>query len=130
MDKSKIDKQDDDLRKIFAGTKVRASENLKYRIMQQIETESVFTRKKAESKNIVTSIRGVVSVLGVMYLLISLVCVGIFLTGGIEALTSLEYFIPVIMISLVCCTFLLITVLDDKRHYKSTSSSTSSSSPS
>ena len=122
MDNSKIDKQDDDLRKLFAGTKVRASENLKYRIMQQIETESVLAGKKAESKNIVSSIRGIVSVLGVMYVLISFVCIGIFLTGGIEALTSLEYFIPVIMISLVCCTFLLITVLDDKRHYKSTSS--------
>ena len=130
MEKDKINKQDEDLRKIFAGTKVRASENLKYRIMQQIETESVFAEKKAASKNIVCSIRGVVSVLGVMYALISLVCIGVFLTGGVEAFTSLEYFIPVIMISLVCCTFLLITVFDDKRHYKSTSSSTSSTSPS
>ena len=119
MDKSKIDKQDDDLRKLFAGTKVRASENLKYRIMQQIETESVLAGKKVASKNVVSSIRGVVSVLGVMYVLMTIACVGIFLTGGFEALTTLEYFIPVIMISLVCCTFLLITVLDDKRHYKS-----------
>ena len=121
MDNSKINKQDDDLRKLFAGTKVRAGENLKYRIMQQIETESVLAGKKAASENVVSSIRGVVSVMGVMYLLISFVCIGIFMTGGIEALMSLEFFIPVIMISLVCCVYLMITVLDDKRHYKQSS---------
>ena len=120
MDKDKINMQDDDLRKLFAGTKVRASENLKYRIMQQIETESVFAEKKAASKNVVSSIRGVVSILGGMYVLMSLACVGIFMSGGFEALMSLESLIPVIMISLVCCIYLMITILDDKRHYKST----------
>ena len=118
MDNSKINKQDDDFRKLFAGTKVRAGENLKYRIMQQIETESVLSGKKAASKNVVSSIRGVVSIMGVMYVLISLACVGVFMTGGLEALISLEYLIPVIMISLVCCMYLMITILDDKRHYK------------
>ena len=122
MDKDKINKQDDDIRKLFEGTKVRASENLKYRIMQQIETESVFTVKKAASKSIVSSIRGVVSVLGGMYALMTLVCIGVFMTGGFEALMSLESLIPVIMISLVCCVYLMITILDDKRHYKSAGS--------
>ena len=122
MDKDKINKQDDDLRNLFAGTKVRASENLKYRIMQQIETESVLTGKKAASKSVVSSIRGVVSVMGVMYVLMTIACVGIYLTGGFEALLSLEYLTPVIMISLVCCVYLMITILDDRRHYKSTTS--------
>ena len=122
MEKDKINKQDEDLRKIFAGTKVRASENLKYRIMQQIETESVLAGKKAASKSVVSSIRGVVSVMGVMYVLMTIACVGIYLTGGFEALLSLEYLTPVIMISLVCCVYLMITILDDRRHYKSTTS--------
>ena len=122
MDKDKINKQDDDLRKFFAGTKVRASENLKYRIMQQIETESVLAGKKAASKNVVSSIRSVVLVMGVMYLLMAIACVGIYLTGGFEALLSLEYLTPVIMISLVCCVYLMITILDDKRRFKQSSS--------
>ena len=118
MDKDKINKQDDDLRRLFAGTAVRAGENLKYRIMQQIETESVLAGKKAASKNVVSSIRGMLSVMGIMYVLIFFVCIGFYVTVGVEALSSLEFLIPVIMISAVCCVFLIITSLDDKRHYK------------
>ena len=123
MDKDNLKKQDDDLRKLFAGAKVHASENLKYRIMQQVETESVLAGKRVASKNVVSSIRNVVLVMGVMYALISIVCIGIFVTGGLQALMSLEFFVPVIMISLVCCVFLMITVLDDKRRLKQSSSS-------
>ena len=122
MDKNKINNQDDNIRKLFDGATVRAGENLKYRIMQQIETESVLTGKKATSKNVVSSIRGVLSVIGVMYVLILIACIGVLLAGGLGALMSLEFFIPVIMISLVCCVYLIITVLDDKRYYKSSPS--------
>ena len=118
MDKSKTNKEDDDLRKLFAGTSIRAEENLKYRIMQQIETESVLVEKKAASKKAASSIRGALSVMGVMYALIFFVCISIFMTEGIESLTSFELFIPVIMIALVCGVYLIITVLDDKRRGK------------
>ena len=46
MDKNEMERQDEQIRLLFSGTKIKAGENLKYRIMQQIETESVFFGKK------------------------------------------------------------------------------------
>ena len=116
MEKDKI--QDDKIRKLFAGTKITAGENLKYRIMQQIETESVFSAKKLKSRNIKPVINNMLSVVGVMYALIMLTAAGVYLTEGIEALKSLTFLIPIVMISLVCGMFLMISVFDDNRRFK------------
>ena len=120
MDKNKMNEQDDTIRKLFAETTVHAGENLKYRIMQQIETESLFSVKKAESKNTVASIRSMLSVFGVMYVLIVIVGIGAYIAGGIDALKSITFFAPIILISSVCCLFLMISIFDDKLRSKCT----------
>ena len=121
MDKNKIKEQEDTIRKLFAGTTVHASENLKYRIMQQIETESLFSVKKAKSKsknkNTAASIQRMLSVFGIMYALIVIVGTGIYITGGVEALKSITFFAPVILISLVCYLFLMLSIFDDKQRF-------------
>ena len=120
MDKNKMHEQDDAIRKLFSRTTIHAGENLKYRIMQQIETESLFSVKKAENKNTVASIKSMLSVFGVMYALIAIVGIGTYMTGGIEALKSAAFFAPIILISSVCCLFLMISIFDDKLRSKRT----------
>ena len=119
MDKIDIDKlQDDNIKEILSFSKIKASENLKYRIMQQIETESVFSAKKSESMSIVPLIRNFLLKFGIMYVFVVLAAIGVYFMGGIEFLSSPVFFAPVIMISLVCSVFWMISFFDDKRHIK------------
>ena len=120
MDKENLKKQDDIMRQLFAGTKVKVGENLKYRIMQQIETESIFAAKKSKSKSVVPFIRNMLLVFGVMYALIIIFGVSVYLTGGKKDLESITFFIPVIMIASVCVFFWMISAYDDKRRLKHT----------
>lgn len=105
-------KRDDDLKKLLSGTKIKASENLKYRIMQQIETENALARKKSKARPVLGSM---FSIFGVMYALIAVVGIGIYTTIGSEALMTSTFFLPLIFISSVCGLYWLITVFDDRR---------------
>ena len=118
MNKRDVNKQDDDIRKLFSGVKIKAGENLKYRIMQQIETESVLTAKKSKSQNLIPLVGNTVLVFGLMYVLMILVAIGVYAMGGVEALNSLTFFVPVVMIFFICSMFWLISILDDKRRFK------------
>ena len=118
MNNENMKMQDDKIREFFSESKIKAGENLKYRIMQQIETESAFAAKKSKSKAMMPLIGNTVLVFFVMYMLIILTGVGVYLTGGMEAMNSLTFFVPVIMISLVCSMFWMISVYDDKRRFK------------
>ena len=118
MDKDNLKMQDDKIKEILSLSKVKAGENLKFRIMQQIETEKVFSAKKSESKTLAPLIGNSFLIFGIMYALIILTVLGVFLTGGIAAIKSFAFFVPVIMISLVCSMFWLISIYDDKRRLK------------
>lgn len=119
MENENIKMQDEQIRKLFTGTKIKAGENLKYRIMQQIETESVLVgKKKVKSQSVMPLINSMISVFGVMYALIGLIAAGVYFTGGKSALESVAFFVPVIMVATVCVMFLMISVLDDKRRNK------------
>lgn len=108
-------KQDGDLRKLFEGLKIEAGENLKYRIMQQIETESVFVKKRVEVKSPIPIVKNVLTVFGVMYGLIVLVVAAAWFYGGQETLLSPTLFTPVIGIAFICGMLALISVFDDYR---------------
>ena len=118
MDKDNIKMQDDKIREILSLSKVKAGENLKYRIMQQIETESVLSAKRSKSRNLIPIIGNTLFIFGLMYVLIVLAAMGVYVTGGIEALKSLTFLAPVIMISLICSTFWVISIYDDRRRFK------------
>lgn len=110
--------QDDKLKNLLSGTKLKASENLKYRIMQQIETENALLKKKAETPKAQPFIGNMVTIFGVMYALIALVALGIYLTAGSEALLSGIFYLPVIFIASVCGMFWMITMFDERRKMK------------
>lgn len=108
--------QDDKLKQLLSSTKMKADENLKFRIMQQIETEKSLSRNKmTESRSIIPNM---LTIFGVMYLIIGLLAFGTYFAGGGKALNSATFYIPVILISVVCGMYWMITCFDERRHEK------------
>lgn len=110
--------QDDKLKNILAGTKLKAHENLKYRIMQQIETENALSPKKI--RNTAPLIGNMLTTFGIMYTLITIIGLGVYHSGGQNALESAAFFLPVILIASVCGIFWMISMYDDQRRSKKT----------
>jgi hypothetical protein len=118
MEKDKLNNQDDKIKEILSFSKIKAGENLKYRIMQQIETESVFAAKKSEGTNLLPIIGNSFLIIGIMCALVVVVALGVYIVGGIDALNSAMFFGPVIMVSIICSMFWMISILDDKKRLK------------
>lgn len=108
--------EDSQFRELLSGTKLEASDNLKFRIMQQIETEKALSKQKASKAR--SGFGGILSILGVMYSLIGILGIFVYFTYGTEALVSPSLYMPLILITSVCSVFLLISTFDDRRHYK------------
>lgn len=107
--------EDNQFRDLLSGTRLEASDNLKFRIMQQIETEKALSKQKATKTR--SGFGNIVTILGVMYSLIVVLGIGVYYTYGSEALRSPALFMPLILITSACSVFLLISTFDDKRHY-------------
>lgn len=107
---------DDKIKELLAGTKLKASGNLKYRIMQQIETEKVLSRQQ-EKKD--SSIWSNFSILGGMYAAIIIVCGIIYMFVGPEVLQNTNLLImPAVFIAAIGSMFFLISTFDDRRQSK------------
>lgn len=117
METKNMDNQDNKIRELLSGTKMNASENLKFRIMHQIQAENALSRKKI--KNTKPIISNTFIIFGVMYSLIALMAVGLFLVSGTtEIFTSPIFYIAVIFVASACSMFWLISTYDDKRRSK------------
>lgn len=114
-----MDIRDDKLRSLLGSTKIEASENLKFRIMHQIEAEKLLIRKKDKRAR---SIWGNFSILGIMYAIIAAIGVIVYFVDGESALNTSVFFIPVLFISAICGMFFLISTFDDRRQNKKHSS--------
>lgn len=108
--------QDKRFRDLLSGTKLEASDNLKFRIMQQIETEKALSKQKTSKTR--SGFGNILSILVIMYSLIAVLAISVYLTSGSEALKSPSLYMPLILITSVCSVFLLISTFDDRRHYK------------
>ncbi len=116
MNKNNISPQDQKIRDLFSGTKIKAEENLKFRIMQQIKTEEALIPKKNTSSRPI--IKNMLTVFGIMYALIAVVGCFMYTKDGGNSLDSLSFLLPVILISSVCSMFWMISVYDDRRRNK------------
>ena len=72
MNKYKEQKEDEKIGQIISSAKMKAPENLKYRIMHQIETESVLSgdkniKKKSANRENESVLRDLGSIFGTMY---------------------------------------------------------------
>lgn len=108
--------QDDKLKELLAGTDIKAGENLKFRVMQQIETETALLPKKVKSSRLL--IGNTIISFGIIYILIVITGLSVFFTGGKEALESVTFFAPVIMIASAGSIFWMISTYDDRRRSK------------
>ena len=114
MKTKNMDNQDKKIRELLSGTKMNASENLKFRIMHQIEAENALSRKKIKSAKPIIS--NTFIIFGVMYFFIALMALGLYLVSGTTTIfTSPIFYIAVILVGSACSMFWLISTYDDKR---------------
>lgn len=109
--------QEDELKQLMKGSKLKASENLKYRIIQQIESEKALSKNK-ESLKPSPIFGNMFAIFGVMYGLIIGLGIMFYISGGMEQILSGQFIIIAGMIASISGFFWLITVFDDRRHEK------------
>lgn len=105
------------IKELLSGIKLEAGDNLKYRIMHQIEAEKALSRK-AKSGFSRSAIRSFFSVFGIMYAVITIIGLGIYLSAGKSALGSSAFYIPVLLVIFICGLYWMITSLDDRLREK------------
>lgn len=106
---------DNKIKELISCSEKKASENLKYRIMQQIRTENVLKCHVKKEKNLNRQIKNVLTIIGVMYALIVFVVLGTVFYGGWEALIMPEFLMSIIFITTVTAVFSFIIYIDWKR---------------
>ncbi|HOO94847.1 MAG TPA: hypothetical protein PLH60_00810 [Proteiniphilum sp.] len=113
MKEKKIEIEDVQLRELFQKTGKKAPENLQYRIMHQIETESALTRKKASpAKRGMTLLKDLRNIFGTMYILLAAIVGGSYLLLGEEFLKSPHFWGTVILVSVIFSSLWMITRID------------------
>lgn len=117
------EKMDDKLwmKSMMESARKKPSENLSYRIMQQIETEQALTRApkpkmRTQKDNSLIDLR---NIFGWMYLVLLIVGGYFYLQGGKEALFTDTFLWTCISISSVFSIFFLITTIDNSLRNKS-----------
>ena len=120
-DNNSNEKMDDKLwmKSMMESARKKPSENLSYRIMQQIETEQALTRAKPKvSRQRTNSPLLDLRIFGLMYLVLLIAGGYFYMQGGKEALFTDTFLWTCISISSVFSIFFLITTIDNSRHRK------------
>ena len=112
-EKKDIQSNDRIIRQMMQSAKRQAPENLKHRIMQQIETESALTpQRRKSSPERVNVLRDFKSIFQVMYLLLFGISIFSVIFNGAQSLTSKQFIFTVLLIEIVFTSFWAITQLD------------------
>lgn len=106
-------KEDEQLRKILSSSKINASENLKYRIMRQIEAENSLLPKKEKPIKVSGNILKEMGIhFGIMYAVLAVMIAGVYFFLGKELLLSPQFIWTVILVASVFSLLWLISRLD------------------
>ncbi len=101
------------MRAMMQGAKEKASENLKYRVMRQIEAEeAVAPRKFKASKEPGNVIRELGSIFGTMYAVLAVMIVAAYFIFGKEFLLSSEFIGASAFVAFVFSMLWLISQID------------------
>ena len=113
MDKYNKQKEDEKFRQILASAKVEAPENLRHRIMQQIETEKALsshsTKRKKERENM---LREMAVIFGTMYAILAAMVTGVYFLLGKDFLLSPRFIGSAILVGSIFSLLWLISRLD------------------
>lgn len=112
-EKNKSMKDDAIVRRLMESAKKAAPENLKYRIMHQVETEQALTRKnipvQTEAPNV---LKDFLSIFGGMYAVLAILAGGTYFTSGKEAILAPQFLWMAILVAFIFSIFWLITSID------------------
>lgn len=108
-----ISHDDEQLRQLIKSSRMEAPKNLNYRIMQQIETEKVFTGKSVVKKSkLENTIKDIATISGIMYVVLALLAIPAYIMYGKDYLISFPFLNTVLLILLVFALFWLFSRLD------------------
>lgn len=112
-EKNNIHTDEEIIRQMMQSAKIEASENLKYRIMHQIEAEKALTPQRVKPKRETTNVlKDFKAIFGIMYLLLFGLSMFTVIFGGTKALSSSQFILTAALIFVVFVSFWTITRLD------------------
>jgi predicted lipid-binding transport protein (Tim44 family) len=113
MEKYSEQEEDKKFRQMLASTKIDAPENLKHRIMQQIETEKALAPQSVEPKKEPGNmLREMGAIFGTMYAVLAAMVAGVYFLVGKEFLLSAQFLGSVILVASIFSLLWLISRLD------------------
>lgn len=108
--------QDQVIRKALENNKIKASENLKFRIMQQIQTEKALSKDKIKIKT--SAFKNILIIFGFMYLLVILSSIFVYVTYANTLIEDTSIAILYLCIISIFSMLALIIAFDERRRYK------------
>ena len=136
MEKYDTYNEEEAIRKMLKSSKIEAPENLKYRIMHQIEYDSVLSgdkniKKKSVYRENESVLRDLGSIFGTMYAVFAIIAVAAYIIQGNEFYQSIEFWGSIALVAVVFSFFWLFTRIDayikEKEQRKTFSNSLSNS---
>ncbi len=119
MEENKMKFDDNTMRQLMQSSKKEASENLKYRIMNQIEQEAVLKHKKQVHHNCNSNfLKDFYSIMGTMYAVLLILSSVAFIVKGKEFLLSTNFLLSILLIVFVFSFFWMISAIDERKRYK------------
>lgn len=125
MNKYTEQKEDEKFSQLISSTKIMAPENLKYRIMHQIEYESVFTgektvKNKSTNRENSSVLRDLGSIFGTMYAVFAIIAIVAYIIQGAEFYQTIEFWGSIAIVAVIFSFFWLFTRIDaylkEKKH--------------
>lgn len=109
--------EEESYKKMFETSKIKAPENLKYRIMHQIETENVLTRQKnskqaSTNKASANVLKDLTTIFGTMYAVLAVITAIAYFLLGEAFLNSPQFWGSIIFVGSIFSLFWLISRLD------------------
>lgn len=110
-------KEEESIKKLIEASKVKAPENLKYRIMNQIESEKTITPqhtpiKSTPNRESGSVLRDLGSIFGTMYSVLAVMILGAYLMQGKDFLLSPQFMGALIYVASIFSLFWLISRVD------------------
>ena len=117
MDKYKEQKEDEKIGRLISSSKIKAPDNLKYRIMHQIEYESTLTGDNDIKKNSVNSengavVRDLVSIFGTMYAVFAIIVIAAYFIQGNEFYQTIEFWGSIALVAVIFSFLWLFSRID------------------
>jgi|SRR5690554_2127730 len=118
MMKKYTEQEDDEkIRQLISPAKMKAPENLKYRIMHQVEYENALSpeksiKNKSSNRNNSTIIRELGSIFGAMYAVIAIMAIIAYFIQGAMFYQSIEFWGAITLVALIFSFFWLFSRID------------------